>query len=105
MTGRVLGLDLWIEEVVTAYEPPRRKVWETRGEPRLLVIDRYRMGFTIDPAARGSRLAVFIDYRRPRQGVGRVLGPLLGRSYAAWWTRRIVQDARATFCARAQARA
>lgn len=62
MTGRVLGLDLRIEEVVTTYEPPRRKVWETRGEPRLLVIDQYRMGFTIDPAVRGSRLAVFIDY-------------------------------------------
>ena len=39
MTGRVLGLDLRLEEVVTTYEPPRRKVWETRGEPRLLVID------------------------------------------------------------------
>jgi len=97
MTGRVLGLDLRLEEVVTTYEPPRRKVWETRGEPRLLVIDHYQMGFTIEPAPLGSRLVVFIDYRLPRQGVGRVLGLLLGRGYAAWCTRRMAEDARAAF--------
>lgn len=97
MTGRVLGIDLWLEEVVTTYEPPRRKVWETQGEPRLLVIDHYQMGFTIDPTAQGSRLVVFIDYRLPQQGVGRVLGLFLGRSYAAWCTRRMAQDARTAF--------
>lgn len=105
MTGRVLGLDLWLEEVVTTYEPPRQKVWETRGEPRLLLIDQYQMGFTIDPVPQGSRLVVFIDFQLPQQGVGRVLGLLLGRGYAAWCTRRMAQDARAVFGAKAQARA
>lgn len=47
MKGRVLGVSLHVEEVVTHYEPPVRKTWETRGQPRLLVIGRYRMGFEL----------------------------------------------------------
>lgn len=97
LTGRVLGLRLSLEEVVTEREPPHRKVWETVGEPRLLVIGAYRMGFTIDPVAGGSRLVVFIDYKLPAGSPGRLLGTLLGRRYAAWCTRRMVTDARAVF--------
>jgi hypothetical protein len=54
MSGRVLGIDLEVEEVVTERNPPRRKVWETTGAPKLLVIDHYRMGFEIVPE--GKRL-------------------------------------------------
>jgi hypothetical protein len=97
LSGRVLGLRLWVDEVVTEREPPHRKAWETVGEPKLLVIGAYRMGFTIDPVADGSRLVVFIDYDPPARGIGRLLGTLLGRSYAAWCTRRMEEDARAAF--------
>src|SRR6202051_1855592 len=41
VTGRVLGVDLVVEEVVAERVPPLRKTWETRGEPRLLVIGSY----------------------------------------------------------------
>lgn len=97
MTGSVLGLRLAVEETVTRRDPPRENVWETIGEPHLLVIDAYRMGFTIVPVDNGSRLTVFIDYRLPARGVGRLLGRFTGRTYAAWCTRRMVDDARATF--------
>ncbi len=72
-------------------------MWETIGEPRLLVIGAYRMGFAISPHAPGSRLVVSIDYRLPASGIERVLGWLLGRVYAAWCTQRMVADARAAF--------
>lgn len=97
MSGRVLGLRLSVEESVIRRDPPREKVWETVGEPRLLVIGAYRMGFTIAPMGGGTRLIVFIDYRLPTQGIGWVLGWLLGRPYAAWCTRRMAGDARAAF--------
>ena len=97
MSGRLLGLRLEIEETVTRRNPPREKVWETIGAPRLLVIGAYRMGFTIEPAGSGSRLVVFIDYRLPAGGMGFVLGRLLGPAYAAWCTRRMAGDARAAF--------
>jgi len=62
VTGRVLGVNLVVDEVVTERVPPLRKTWETRGEPQLLVIGSYRMGFTISPQGDRSRLMVFIDY-------------------------------------------
>lgn len=97
ISGRVLGIRLAVEEVVTEREPPLRKTWETLGEPRLLVIGAYRMGFAITPHGSNSRLLVFIDYRRPARGVARGLGLLLGRAYAAWCTRRMASDAAAAF--------
>lgn len=97
MTGRVLGIRLSLEGVVTAYEPPQRKAWETVGEPRLLVIGGYRMGFESDPVPGGSRLVVFIDYRLPAKGLSLLLGRALGGAYAAWCTRRMAEDARAFF--------
>jgi hypothetical protein len=95
--GRVLGLRLDVEEAVIERVVPRRKVWQTIGAPRLLVIGGYRMGFEIVPCQGGSRLRVFIDYDRPRSGIARVLGLLLGAWYAAWCTRRMAQDAAAHF--------
>jgi hypothetical protein len=97
MTGSVLGMHLSVVEAVTRRDPPREKVWETIGEPRLLVIGAYRMGFAISPLEQGSRLVVFIDYRLPASGVARALGWLLGRAYAVWCTRRVADDARTAF--------
>ncbi len=93
VTGCVLGVNLVVEEVVTERVPPLRKTWETRGEPRLLVIGSYRMGFTISPEGDRSRLVVFIDYQLPPRGVAHALALLFGRFYAAWCTRRMANDA------------
>lgn len=83
LRGRVLGLALDVEEVVVEYAPPLRKVWETVGIPRLLVIGRYRMGFVVAPCDPGSILTIFIDYDPPT-GVWHALGRLLGPAYARW---------------------
>lgn len=93
MKGVVLGVSLYVEEVVTHYEPPFRKTWETRGQPRLLVIGPYRMGFALSPAAAGTRLRVWIDYNSPAGFAGRWLGKLLGRVYANWCVTRMTRDA------------
>lgn len=47
MKGRVLGISLWVEEKVSVYQPPLRKIWETSGEPRLVVVGSYVMGFEV----------------------------------------------------------
>lgn len=93
MSGQVMGLKLALDEVVTEREPPFKKAWETRGQPRLLVIGGYRMGFGITPRQGGSHLVVFIDYGLPKHGFSRLLGLLFGKAYAGWCTRRITLDA------------
>ena len=93
LSGRVLGISVFVEEIVTERAVPRRKVWETIGQPRLLVIGHYRMGFDIAPAADGSSLRVFIDYDLPVSGFSRLLGFLFSRFYASWCTKQMVNDA------------
>lgn len=93
MKGVVLGVSLYMEEVVTRYEPSFRKTWETRGQPRLLVIGPYRMGFELSPVAAGTRLRVWIDYNSPAGFTGRWSGKLLGRVYANWCVTRMTRDA------------
>jgi hypothetical protein len=93
--GRAFGILRFVDEVVSEREMPRRKVWETVGEPRLLVLGPYRMGFEITPCDSGVLLRVSIDYELPSHGMSRLLGYLLGRIYAKWCTRELVQDAKA----------
>lgn len=99
MEGRVLGMALALRETVTQREPPLLKAWETLGEPRLLVIGAYRMGFRIAADGDGSALTVFIDYNWPRSAAGRLAGALFGLAYARWCCRRMVRDAQQAFAA------
>jgi hypothetical protein len=95
--GRILGIRLGLDEVVVDRVPPTSKTWETVGEPRLLVIGAYRMGFVITSAQGSVQLLVTIDYDIPSHGLSRLFGRLLGRTYAQWCTRQMVHDAQVAF--------
>jgi hypothetical protein len=94
LSGRVLGIPLGLDEIVTVYRPGQAKVWATLGEPRLLVIGAYRMGFDLAPERQGSRLRVWIDYRQPQGYFKKLLGWILSPLYARWCVRRMTGDAR-----------
>lgn len=98
MSGKVLGIALEMSEIVIERDPPRRKVWQTEGEPRLLVIGAYRMGYDIAPKGAGSRLRVFIEYDLPAWP-WRLLGLIAGRVYARWCVRAMANDAARKFAA------
>ena len=93
MTRNVLGLTLSVSETVIERMPPVRKVWETTGSPRLLILAWYRMGFDITLEGAGSRLTVFIDYRLPEPMALATISRALGPAYARWCLSRIVADA------------
>ena len=97
MQGSAFGLTMAVDEVVTERTPPRRKVWRTSGPQRLLIIDRYEMGFEVDPEGAGAGLRVWIDYELPPAGLRRWLGVLFAPAYARWCVRRMVADAVAAF--------
>lgn len=92
LEGRMFGVRLSVEEVVTEYDPPRRKVWQTVGVPRLVVLESYRMGFEVTPLDHTTRLEVFLDYNLPRRAVSRWLGALFGTYYARWCTQKMATD-------------
>jgi hypothetical protein len=95
MRGTAFGLHLFVDEVVTEREPPRRKAWATAGDVRLLVLRGYRMGFDVEPGGDGSDLSVWIDYELPRNPLVRLAAAPVARVYAHWCVDRMVADARA----------
>jgi len=95
MNGKVFWIKFSLDEVVTRREPPRVKIWETIGTPKLLVIDHYRMKVEIEPQENGSLLRVSIDYNLPKMNVW--LGKLFGGYYAKWCVRQMIKDARDQF--------
>jgi hypothetical protein len=97
LRGRVFGMRLFLDEVVLMREPPLKKIWETVGDLRLLVIGSYRMGFYLTPDGTKAQLRVAIDYELPTKGIARLLGRLFGRPYAKWCTRQMVRDAQHSF--------
>lgn len=97
MGGNFLWLRLFVEEVVIEHVRPLRKMWETRGDPRLIVIDNYRMGFKIEDGGGLSRLRVFIDYDLPLCFIGRMLSALFAPIYARWCVERMAKDAKRAF--------
>ncbi len=97
MKGRVMGIDVFLEEVVTEREPPRHKAWETVGSVQLLVIGNYRFGFDIMDGNNASELRVFIDYDLPATPASRWLGYLLGKMYAKWCVQQMLNSARDHF--------
>ena len=96
MGGRAFGLELFLDEVVTERAPPRRKAWRTVGQPRLVVVGVYEMGFDLSPVPGGAALKVWIDYDLPPTGLGRLL-PALGDGYARWCVEQMAADAVGAF--------
>lgn len=87
MGGTAFGIEVSLEEVITRYEPPYVKTWETVGTPRLLVIGQYRMSIDIRRQGGGSNLRVSIDYDLPTKNTW--LGKLFGGMYATWCVRQM----------------
>lgn len=92
LSGRVLGIPLEVEEVITEYRRPFCKRWETTGTPKLLAIGHYRMGYELTPVEGSSTLRVFIDYALPESWPERWLGKVFGNWYARWCTQQMVGD-------------
>lgn len=84
-TGRVMGLPIDFSETVTRFVAGREKVWQTIGEPRLLIIRSYEMRLVVEPLDDATaRLSMTIDYTLPRSRFWGAVGRLLAPRYAAW---------------------
>jgi len=92
LAGKAFGMPLSVQTRLTDYHPPQRKVWETIGEPRLLVIGPYRMGIDLSPKREITRLNIFIDYDLPKERPYSWFGGVLGRAYARWCVISMLED-------------
>lgn len=91
LNGEALGINLFLDEVVTQYKSPYQKTWQTVGDLNPLVVGHYKMSLEIKPERGGSKLIVSIDYELPMSHQTRWLGLLFGGVYAKWCVRQITK--------------
>lgn len=97
MGGKVFGIHVFLDEVITIHEPPYKKAWKTVGSINLLIIDHYTLGFEIIPQTDTALLRVYIDYNLPQSAKTRWLGVLLGTMYAKWCVTQMTTGVRDHF--------
>lgn len=90
MSGKAFGITVFLDEVITRREPPRLKIWETVGTPKLLVVGDYQIKVEIEPREDKSLLSIFIDYNLPPTNIW--LGKLFGGYYAKWCVQQVIKD-------------
>ncbi len=95
MKGTILGIPLFIDEVVTEHKKPSVKSWKTVKIRNLLVVGDYGMKIEIFPQAKNSLFRVSIDYDMPDKN--RWLGILLGDWYAKWCVQQMLDGAKKYF--------
>ncbi|MEP7167442.1 MAG: SRPBCC family protein [Candidatus Woesebacteria bacterium] len=95
MDGIVFGFHVFLDEMVTYRQPPRIKVWETVGIPRLLIIGHYQMKVEIQSVEAGSKISVSIEYQLP--DTHQWLGKLFSAWYAKWCVRQMLDGTSAHF--------
>src|SRR3990167_8111112 len=97
MKGKVFGINLFLDEVITIHNPPFKKEWQTVRDISLLVIGHYKLGFDIVPQNNSSLLKVYIDYSLPRSFKARWLGILFGKMYAKWCVNQMIGGVKKQF--------
>jgi len=97
MKGTVFGIGLFLDEVVTIYEPPYHMEWQTLGEINLVVIDHYRLGFQIEQDYSNSKFKVYIDYNLPKSRKTHMPGVLFGGMYAKWCVQQMIRGVKTHF--------
>ena len=97
LVGSFLGLKLEIDEQVIDRVPARGKAWQTVGNPRMFILARYRMGFSLKALPRSCLVTARIDYSLPTKGYQRLLGRLAGGVYARWCVRNVLDQAAGHF--------
>lgn len=97
MNGKVFGINLYLDEVITKHEVPHYKEWHTVGKINLIVIDHYTLGYETTTENNGCKIKVFIDYNLPSSPATYWLGLLFGEMYAKWCVKQMINGVKVHF--------
>ena len=92
--GGVLGLPLDFTETVTLWKENEKKVWETTGEPKLIILGWYRMRLVTEPREGGTLASLEIEYTHHEGFFYKILSAALAGWYADWCLTRMLGDAK-----------
>ncbi len=91
--GKVMGMTIDFTMVVTKWIKDIERVWETIGEPKVIVIGKYSMFLKLAPADGSTMTTLGISYEKPKDFFGKVLEFFLGKWYCNWCLNNMLHDA------------
>lgn len=90
--GKMMGMTIDFNEMVTKWEPPILKEWETIGDAQIIIMRWYRMWFEIAPFEDGTNAKLSISYLPPKSWYYRVLSFLFAPWYCNWCLNNMLND-------------
>jgi hypothetical protein len=94
--GKIMGLPVDITETVTKWTENQEKVWETTGDPKIILLGWYRMILKLMPVKEGTLVSLQIDYTQPNGVFYNFLYFFLSRWYCHWCLNNMLNDSKKT---------
>lgn len=90
--GKMMGMTMDFSEMVTKWEPPALKEWETLGNAQIIIMSWYRMWFEITPAENGTTTKISISYLPPIPWYYKILVFFFAKWYCDWCLNNMLND-------------
>ena len=90
--GKLMGMTMDFSEIVTKWQTPILKEWETIGEARIIIMSWYRMWFEITTVENATNAKISITYRLPKEWYFKILSFLFAIRYCNWCLNNMLND-------------
>ena len=90
--GKMMGMKIDFSQIVTKWQPPKLKEWETTGNAKIIIMSWYRMWFEITPAEKRTIAKLSISYLPPRGWFYKILSFLFVKWYCNWCLNSMLND-------------
>lgn len=98
-TGKMMGMPMDFTVEVTKWIEGKEKIWETIGQPRMIIYSWYRMHLITAPKLNnGTEAALSIRYEKPKGFFNKILCFLFADWYCAWCLNQMLGDAKKMLC-------
>lgn len=93
-SGRMMGFIMDFTVVVTKWIKDREKIWETKGEAKMIILKWYQMRLVISPEGENTKVELSIAYTKPDNFYFRVIAFFLAPWYASWCLSNMLNDSK-----------
>lgn len=94
-TGTMMGLLIDVAMEVTKWVPGVEKIWETIGEPKLIIYSWYRIQLIITDIPEGiSQAELSITYKKPGRLFYKILSFFFADWYCKWCLKKMLAEAK-----------
>ncbi|MFE3869965.1 hypothetical protein ACFX5F_01850 [Flavobacterium sp. ZS1P70] len=92
--GKMIGMIIDFSEIVTEWQPPVLKKWETVSDAKIIIMSWYRMWFKISSHKKGPTVKLAISYLPPKHWFYKILSFLFAKWYCNWCLNNMLHGAK-----------